>query len=236
MSAAMTGHWTAPALIREGARRLRPDGRHEAEWLLERLLDTPAADLCLDPARQVPFDIAERFLEAVARRATGEPLQYLLGQTEFFGRTFDVAPGVFIPRPETEVIVDRAAAALRARQSRLGRPLRILDLGVGSGCIGVTLACELSACLVVGVELSWTALETARRNARRHRVETRVRFIQGSWIAALRGTFDGLVTNPPYISSAQIDHLSPDVRQEPRLSLDGGPDGLAALIKPIPTA
>ena len=225
----MTGVWTPPALIQEGTRRLRLDGRHEAEWMLERLLETPAAELYLDPQRRVPPDVARRYFEAIDRRAAGEPLQYLLGQTEFFGRTFEVAPGVFIPRPETETVVDRAAAALRDLQARLGRPLRILDLGSGSGCIAVTLGCELSACVVVGVELSWAALETARRNARRHQVEARVSFVQGSWIEALQGAFDGIVTNPPYVASAQVDRLPLDVRQEPRLSLDGGPDGLDAL-------
>ncbi len=229
MSESTEGVWSVPALVREGAGRLGPDARHEAEWLLERLLDAPAAELYLDSRRQVPPDIAQRFFDAIGRRAGGEPLQYLLGQTQFFGRTFEVAPGVFIPRPETEVIVDRAAAALRALHSRLGRPLRLLDLGMGSGCVAVTLACELSACVVVGVELSWTALETARRNARRHRVDTRVRFVQGSWVEPVQGAFDGIVTNPPYVASGQIDRLPPDVRQEPRLSLDGGPDGLDAL-------
>jgi release factor glutamine methyltransferase len=137
-----------------------------------------------------------------------------------------VQPGVFIPRPETEGIVEAAVAALRERQQALGRSLRLLDLGTGSGCVAISLALALPACVVVGVELSWEALRAARRNVLRHELGARVRLIQGSWLEAVRGSFDGVVTNPPYVPDAQVDHLPLDVRQEPRLSLDGGRDGL----------
>jgi release factor glutamine methyltransferase len=219
----------ASTLIREGSHRLRAAGmehaRYEAEWLLGRLLDTKPLEMYL---RQppIPADVAERFLSQIDARCAGTPLQYLLGEADFFGRSFAVAPGVFIPRPETEAVVAQALAALRA----MGRPRRLLDLGAGSGCIAVTLACELPACVVIGVELSWEALRCARRNALRHGVADRVRLIQGDWTAPAGGAFDGIVSNPPYIPSGQVDRLPLDVRQEPRLSLDGGPDGLRDLL------
>jgi release factor glutamine methyltransferase len=225
--------WTPPALIREGARRLEgarlDNARREAEWLLSHLLGEPALELYLSPERDVPPSLAERFFSHIARRAAGVPLQHLIGETEFFGAAFAVEPGVFIPRPETEAVLERALSELRPLAQRLGKPLQLLDLGTGSGCLAVTLARELSPCLVVGLELSWVALSTARRNVLRHGLERRVRLVQGCWTAPLRGTFDGIVANPPYVPSGQVGTLPLDVRREPRLSLDGGPDGMGAL-------
>ena len=219
----------ARAVVRQGAHRLRAAGyeqaRAEAEWLLSHLLGVRPLEMHVDdPA--VPAATRERFLAQVEARAQGTPLQYLLGETEFLGHRLRVHPGVFIPRPETEAVVEAAIGALRVRQQALGRPLQLLDLGVGSGCIAVSLAHALPACVVVGVELSWVALRTARENVLRHGLDGRVRLVQGSWLDAVRGKFDGVVSNPPYVPAAEVDHLPLDVRQEPRLSLDGGVDGL----------
>ncbi len=221
-------------LIREGARRLEADqpgdiARREAEWLLAHLLDMPAMELYLLPDREVSPPIVERFLSSIAQRASGSPLQYLLGETEFFGAVFAVEPGVFIPRPETEAVLERMLAALRPLAEKCSAPLRLLDVGTGSGCLAITIARELSPCFVVGVELSWKALSVAYRNVRRHGVEGTVRLVQGCWADPLQGTFDGIVSNPPYIPSDQVSDLPLDVRREPRLSLDGGPDGVRAL-------
>ena len=205
------------------------NARREAEWLLSHLLGIPAMELYLSPDRELPPPLIERFLSSVAQRAAGVPLQYLLGETEFFGASFAVEPGVFIPRPETEAVLERALAALRPQAGKGREPLRLLDLGTGSGCLAVTLARALSPCLVVGVELSWTALSMARRNVRRHGVEGTVLLVQGCWADALRGTFDGIVSNPPYVPGDQVNRLPLDVRREPRLSLDGGPEGMRAL-------
>jgi release factor glutamine methyltransferase len=232
---------TAPALIREGFRLLAAQGldnaRREAEWLLSHLLGVPDLELYLSPETRVAPSKAEEFLAVIARRAAGTPLQYLLGEAEFFGAAFEVRPGVFIPRPETEAVLECALGALRGLAAKRRKPLRLLDLGTGSGCIAVTLARELSPCLVVGVELSWEALLTTRRNVRRHRLDRVVRLVQGQWTEPLTGMFDGIVSNPPYVPSDQVDRLPLDVRQEPRLSLDGGPDGMqpyASLFAGIP--
>ena len=217
------------AILREGTRCLRASGyehaRREAEWLLSRLMDVQPLELYLAD-RPVAPPVIEQFLAHVRARSAGRPLQYLLREAEFFGGRFAVQPGVFIPRPETEAVVEAALERLRPLEAARGRPLRLLDLGTGSGCIAVTLAERLATCAVVAVELSWTALHTARRNIIEHGMGARVSLIQGSWTQPLRGRFDGIIANPPYVPSASVEQLPLDVRQEPRVSLDGGPDGL----------
>ena len=219
----------ARTLVREGARRLAAAGntqaRHEAEWLLSRLLSVRALELYLDNST-VSQATAAQFLAHSDARAAGAPLQYLLGEAEFFGRPFAVEPGVFIPRPETEAVVEAAIQALRALEQERGRPLQVADLGTGSGCIAVTIARALPACVVVGVEVSWRALRIASQNVRRHGLSRRVSLVQGSWTEPLRPSVDAIVSNPPYIPTAQVESLPLDVRQEPRLSLDGGTDGM----------
>ena len=220
---------TRQETLRQGITRLQSAGvenaRSEAEWLLARLLEVKPLELHLDDS-PLPLEAAQQFLAQITARASGIPLQYLLGDAEFFGLRLAVAPGVFIPRPETEVIVQAVVEALRERSGELQRPLRLLDLGTGSGCIAISLARALPACVVVGVELSWRPLCAARENIARYGLTERVHLIQSRWMEALRGTFDGMVTNPPYVPSQQVDRLPLDVRQEPRLSLDGGRDGL----------
>lgn len=220
---------TAGRLVREATRCLQAAGieaaQREAEWLLSRLLGTAPLALYLEE-REVPTDRATQFLSQIDARAAGKPLQYLMGDTEFLGERIRVAPGVFIPRPETEAIVEAALPALRTRQARLGRPLRLLDLGTGSGCIAVLLAKRLPPCAVVAVEVSWDALRIARQNVEQHQLTGSVHLVQGQWLKPIRGDLDGIVSNPPYIPSRQVDQLPLDVRQEPRLSLDGGEDGM----------
>ncbi|MBI3020760.1 MAG: peptide chain release factor N(5)-glutamine methyltransferase [Candidatus Omnitrophica bacterium] len=231
---------SAQRIIQEGIARLQAVGmghvRHEVEWLLSRLVGARPLELYLRDA-PIPTPTVERFFSQIDARAAGIPLQYLLGEAEFFGERFAVSPGVFIPRPETEVIVDAALGFLRERERRLGRPLQLLDLGTGTGCIAVTLARALPTCVVVGVEVSWVALRAARQNVHRHGLSARIRLVQGRWGAPLRGGFDGLIANPPSVPSGQVDHLPLDVRREPRVSLDGGPDGmreLASLMEQAP--
>ena len=230
----MSASQRASRLVREGAGRLRDAGMEhalvEAEWLLGRLLGSKPLELHLEDA-DIPEQVASSFFSQIKARASGTPLQYLLGEAEFFGRPFAVHPGVFIPRPETETVVEAALRALARRQAEVQRPLRLLDLGTGSGCIAVTLASELPACVVVGVELSWMALRAARRNVLRHGLASRVHLLQGRWFEPVRGPFDGIVSNPPYVPSDRMDHLPLDVRQEPRLSLDGGVSGMEDLLR-----
>ncbi len=223
---------TSGALVREGIARLGAAGiehaRQEAEWLLGRLLGAKPFELYVEE-REVPGPMVDHFFAQLDARARGIPLQYLLGEVEFLGDRLSVGPGVFIPRPETEAVVEAALGPLRAIAARAARPLRLLDLGTGSGCIAVALAKRLPACFVVGLDVSWCAVCIAQRNVRRHGLEAVVRLIQGRWTEALGGTFDGIISNPPYVASAQVDRLPLDVRREPRISLDGGADGLRDL-------
>lgn len=220
----------ADALLRAATRRLAAAGitpaRQEAEWLLGHLLRQPGLTLYLESPR-ISEPLQQQFLAYVAQRCAGTPLQYLLGEAEFFGRPFDVAPGTFIPRPETETVLAAMLPHLKSLSATARRPLRAVEVGTGSGCLAVTLACEVPACVVVAVEVSWSALQTARRNAQRHGVGGRVHFVQASWLEAVAGPVDALLSNPPYVPTAQVDRLPLDVRQEPGISLDGGPDGLA---------
>ena len=222
-------HATVTDLLRDGTSRLAKAGvdraRVEAEWLLADLLHTSPLTLQLDGAA-VPFDAREQYWLHIARRAQGIPLQYVTGRAAFFDLLFDVEPGVFIPRPETEAVVERALEALRARQAGLGRGLRMVDVGTGSGCIAATLARALPACLVVGIEVSWSALLVAQRNLKRHGLLDRVRVVQGRWLEPILVRVDAIVSNPPYVPTDQVDRLPLTVRQEPRVSLDGGADGL----------
>ena len=199
--------------------------RHEAEWALSELLGIQRLDLYSEP-REVPAQAMERLKSIVVQRAQGEPLQYLLGSAEFCGSRIICKSGVFIPRPETEAIVQAAIEAFGALAKAQERPLRLVEFGVGSGCIALTLAKAFPACLIVGVEVSWNACSLAAQNVREHGVDGRVQLIQGSWDEAVRGSFDGVIANPPYIPTDHISRLPHDVQREPRTSLDGGTDGL----------
>lgn len=201
-----------------------PVARREARLLLSRTSELPEAILAAFPERDVQPEIEHHFLALAARRAAGEPVAYLLGEREFFGRPFKVTPAVLIPRPETELVVERALAAVAGRTD-----VSIADLGTGSGAIAVTLACELPHAQVTAVDLCADALEVARANALALAPQ-RVDFRLGSWYAPLRGRrFSLIAANPPYIATADPHPSRGDLRFEPRLALIGGDDGLACL-------
>jgi release factor glutamine methyltransferase len=221
-------------LVREGEERLREGGaiapRAEAEWLLGKLLRKDRFALYSDEP-EITDTTAAQFRKWIDERMAGEPLQYLLEDAVFMGRSFAVGPGVFIPRPETETVVEAALARLRPLARRRGRPLRLIDAGTGSGCIAVTLACELEAWVVLALDVSYTPLDTARGNADRHAISSRVNFVQSDWLEPVAGEWDAIISNPPYIPWAQLHSLPTDVRREPGLALDGGPDGMRDLLQ-----
>ena len=204
-----------------------PNARQEALWILEYALGVPRLQLHTNPC--APLD-AETCLRAVAlfqRRALQEPLQYVLGTQEFCGLDFIVRPEVLIPRPETELLVEESITLLRAET----RPV-ILDIGTGSGCLAISLAVNLPRAVIIASDKSVAALHLARLNAIRHGVSQRILWVAGDLLAHLlsgnlAGKVTAIIANLPYISHAEWDHLSPDVKDfEPRLALDGGPDGL----------
>ena len=212
-----------------GAGRARLSGRDhapfEAEELLARAAGRPRA--WFHARRREPADAsaAAAFEDLVARRAGGEPLQYLLGEWEFLGRTFAVDPRALIPRGETEGIVEEARRAAPDA-------VRLADLGTGSGVLAVSLALERPRATVVALDRSPAALALAAKNARRHGVAGRVRAVASDWLSALGGgaRFDLVVANPPYVPLTDEPHLSKTVSDyEPSLALYGGPDGLDPL-------
>lgn len=206
----------------------------EARLLLGHVLSRPAAWLIAHDDDVVAEDALLGFASLVARRAHGEPVAYLVGYREFFGREFEVSPAVLIPRPETELLVDiaiksivgagdAAPAAAGAGERRVGS--RILDLGTGSGCIAITLALELPQAQVTAVDASVVALDLARRNA--ERLGARLRLLQSDWFAAVAGEcFDLIIANPPYIAAADPHLAAGDLRHEPPTALCSGADGL----------
>jgi release factor glutamine methyltransferase len=210
--------WTADYF---SARQIEA-ARLEAELLLAATLGMDRVGLYVNFERPLdPTELAA-FRERVQRRARREPVQYILGETEFWSLRFDVSPAVLVPRGDTEVLVEEALA-------RIEGAARVLDVGTGSGAIAVALAHEKPEVLMTALDCSLPALEVARRNALRHGVAERVNFLAGELAALPPGPFDMVVSNPPYILSRDWKKLMPEVRDhEPRLALDGGEDGLEA--------
>ena len=154
-------------------------------------------------------------------KLSGRPLAHIIGSTEFMGRIFTVSPTVLIPRPETEELVEQAVKRLKIKQ-----PHNILDLCTGSGCIAITLAFLFHGARVTSVDISPEALKVALKNAQNLNVAKRIDFVQSDLFENVKGVYDFIISNPPYIPTDVIATLSPEVRKEPKLALDGGKDGL----------
>ncbi len=201
--------------------------RLTAEILLAHVLGMRRLDLYLQHDRPLdPQELAE-FKALIQRRRDREPVAYITGKRGFFNDTFRVGKGVLIPRPDTEILVETAIEILSVPKDM---PARVLELGVGSGAIIVSVASACPDHLFFGCDISSVAIGQARENAR-NLVQTAVHFFQGSWFDAVSDhcRFDLILSNPPYISKADIETLEPEVRDhEPLLALDGGRDGLDA--------
>jgi release factor glutamine methyltransferase len=224
---------TVRETLAAAAARLREAGvdgaQVDAELLLAHALSVRRLDLYARPERRLTPKEGARWRALIERRAGREPLPYLTGQVEFFGLPFHVGPGVLIPRPETEVLVEAVLAHSAVGENAAPE---ILDVGTGSGCIALALASRLPAARIVALDPAPEALIIARENAARLGEKTpRVEWVEGRWPHP--GCFDAIVANPPYIASADLESLDPEVRDhEPRIALDGGPDGLA-VIRPL---
>ena len=199
----------------------------EARVLLAEVLGCSAAWLIAHDDDPIDGEALRRYASLTARRAAGEPLAYLLGEREFFGHRFAVGPGVLIPRPETELLVESALDALRANYSG-GGTARVLDLGTGSGCVAISVALAAPMASVTAVDASADALSQAQANATR--LGARVRFLASDWFSAVAGDrFDIIVGNPPYIAHDDPHLAQGDLRFEPAAALASGTDGLDAL-------
>lgn len=241
-----------------------PDrARLDAETLFLHALGENKAWLLAHADEELPDEKATRFLALIERRYAGEPIQYILGETEFYGLPFRVTPDVLIPRPETEQLVEKVlelaaeahdagakaqddSSAFAARlkpcpDTKQDGPsefknIRIVDVGTGSGAIAVALACKLPQSAITAVDLSASALVVARENAKHNGVS--IRFFEGDLLAPVAGEeFDFIVSNPPYVSEADRATLSVEVREhEPALALFAGDDGLEIYRRLIPAA
>ncbi|MFH0739216.1 MAG: peptide chain release factor N(5)-glutamine methyltransferase [Candidatus Omnitrophota bacterium] len=207
----------------------------EAELLFSQILKCDRPSLYLNSKKHLSRDVSGQISAILKKRIQGEPLQYLLGNTEFMGLKFKVKPGVLIPRPETETLVEAAARYLRSLEKISGS--NILDLGTGSGCIAVSLAKLFPYSRITASDISEQALEIARQNAKSNNV--RVKFIKSELFSDKKIRFDHyamIVSNPPYISSDEINRLQIEISYEPRQALDGGRDGLNFYRRIIPQA
>ncbi|MGI6344655.1 MAG: peptide chain release factor N(5)-glutamine methyltransferase [Bacillota bacterium] len=215
--------------------QVSPSPRFEAELLLRGALGGESrARFFASLDEELPAPVLECYWDWVEQRRQGMPTQYLLGQQEFMGLGFCVTPAVLIPRPDTEILVEHALQWLQGVEAE--QP-RVLDLATGSGAVAVSLAVHCPQAAVWATDVSAAALEVAHRNAQVHGVAERVRFLQGSWTEPLAGLglrFHLIVSNPPYIATAQIAELDSVVQHEPRLALDGGRDGLDCYRQLIP--
>jgi release factor glutamine methyltransferase len=221
--------WTVKALLQWTTDYLRKKGveapRLEGQILLAHVMGCPKIELIARSDDEPTDDERTKFKDLIRRRIEGWPVAYLVGSREFYLLTFDVTPAVLIPRPDTETLVLEALRLLKGKPSPA-----VLDVGTGSGCIAVSVAHQCKAARVTAVDVSPDALDVARRNAAKHGVTDRMTFLAGDLFAPLPAgeTFDLILSNPPYITPTELADLSPEVRDhEPRLALDGGPDGLA---------
>ncbi|GHS89141.1 hypothetical protein AGMMS49957_11830 [Synergistales bacterium] len=193
-----------------------------------RLLSCDLAFLLAHPEREVTREDEEKILNAAERRKTKEPLQYILGWANFWGRDFEVSPGVLIPRPETELLTELALAEIP--QSPSADEFTFLDWGTGSGCIAITLLLERPFTYALMAEKNRASCDAARRNLARYNLKNRATIWQSTGagdIPTPENKFSLIVSNPPYIPTKEIQNLMPDVRDyEPHIALDGGDDGL----------
>jgi release factor glutamine methyltransferase len=207
--------------------------RLEAEVLLAHVLQVPRSALSAHPEQRIDAATAARYQALLGRRAAGEPVAYILGEREFWSLPLTVSPAVLIPRPETELVVERTLALLEpahgvsAAHGAHAAHRRVADLGTGSGAVALALASERPGWQVLATDLSAAALRVARGNAERLGLQ-RVEFIAGDWLAPLAGRrFHAIVSNPPYV--AADDAAMTTLRHEPAAALTPGPTGLEAL-------
>lgn len=196
----------------------------DAQVLLAHFLRKPRSWVLAYGESELEEPCETALNQALSQLLNGTPLPYLLGHWEFFGLNFIVSPAVLIPRPETELLVETALAWLKRHPG----PRLAADIGTGSGCIAISLAKHICDLSLIAVDISRPALRVAHKNVQAHQLTTRVRLVQGNLMQPLRARFDLICSNPPYIPSPKLPGLTV-TRHEPRLALDGGPDGLQSI-------
>ena len=224
------GEATISAAVARISRQLRARGidspERESRLLVAAVTGLTGAALLGHPERLLSPEEQSRLAQLVERRSWREPIARILGWRGFYGREFEVTPSTLDPRQDTETIID-AALQVAGEEGWREAPVQILDVGTGTGCLLITLLAELPNARGLGTDISRDALRVAERNARRHGVAARARWTVARSLRGIEERFDLLVSNPPYIRSDEIDLLEPEVKFfDPRMALDGGPDGL----------
>jgi release factor glutamine methyltransferase len=202
------------------------DAGRDARLLVAAATGVDTVQIIARPEQQLSVDTQAKLQAMLARRCAREPLSRILGEREFYGRRFALSPATLDPRPDSETLIE-AALDIAAREGWRERPIRILDIGTGTGCLLLTLLAELSKATGLGTDISAAALQTAALNAASLDVAARATFVLADVLDGVDGPFDLVISNPPYIASADIAGLGPEVRKyDPQAALDGGADGL----------
>ena len=197
----------------------------DTNLLARHVLRYSRAEMLLRQEDPTPDGFETAFNALIERRARREPAAYIRGLQEFWNRDFEVTPDVLIPRPESELIVEELLALLPVDAPAL--PRRVADIGTGSGCIAVTVAAERPHLHLVATDISRLALDVARTNATRAGVSAQIEFLECAYLSGTTGTFDFILSNPPYVTAAEYEQLQPEVREyEPEIALQAGEDGL----------
>jgi release factor glutamine methyltransferase len=217
---------TLAQVLREGVLKLQKahveSASLDARLLMEHVLGCSREALLISPDAVLSKEQEAQFAALIEARSNRKPIAQLIGKREFYGRNFKVSEFTLDPRPDSETVIEALL-----QQAPKEKSIKIIDLGTGSGCLLLTLLAELPQATGIGVDISDNALAVAEENARSLELSERARFIRSRWAAEVSGTFDVIISNPPYIPTAMIDMLAPEVaKYEPRLALDGGEDGL----------
>lgn len=215
-----------------------PSPRLNAELLLMFILGVDRAYLFAHPERELNADEQARYAVVLDERARGVPTQYITGHQESWGMDLIVSPAVLIPRPETEHVIETVLELAGVKQAGQEVPMRILDVGTGSGCIALALATEFPRAEIHATDISAAALEIARANAARHQLESRIQFHQSDLLEGLNlADLDFVVSNPPYVGESEEDQVQLEVRKfEPRNAVFAGPTGVEVIARMIPQA
>ncbi|MCZ7596117.1 MAG: peptide chain release factor N(5)-glutamine methyltransferase [Hyphomicrobium sp.] len=202
------------------------DPGRDARLLVAAAAGVETSQIIARPEWRLSIEAQARLQDMVLRRSAREPVSRIVGEREFYGRRFSLSPATLDPRPDSETLIE-AALAISAREGWRETPIRILDIGTGTGCLLLTLLGELPLATGLGTDISEAALATAARNAETLGLARRATFARHDAHEGIAGSFDLVISNPPYIHTGDIADLSPEVRQyDPLAALDGGPDGL----------
>ena len=219
-------------LINQGSKKLRNQNiksfRLDSEILLSKILDKKRENILINLDEEVKYDNILKFNKLINRRCSKEPIAYILNSKEFWSKPFRVSTDTLIPRPETELLVESLVDIYKNKK------ISILDIGVGSGCILISLLSDLNKSTGIGIDISRKALLIAKNNAKFHNVLSNIKFFRKSFLDMFNYKFDLIVSNPPYIESKYIKNLDEDIKRfEPLIALDGGNDGLDVIRKVI---